>query len=196
MSAVFRGFLLFVRIAATAGRSVPLPSSAVLGAAELDFFGDPILRFGAGFGVLSLSALAIPPWTNRLSCFSSDSICSAIRAAFAKVLDEKWCTGLLYLLEATQFWRACNNFKLFRYESEISIGQVTRRNTNSKEAKILISYQKGGRLVGIPSRRGRFQSVARTKLRCAGLYLPRLIIPPLIWYSQRCVPKETHEKDD
>ena len=111
ISAVFKGFLLFVRIATTAGRSVPLPSSAVLGAVERAFFGDPILRFGAGFGVLSLSALALPPWSNP------------------------------------------------------------------KEAKILISYQKDGTLVGIPSRRERLQSVARTKFRCAGLLSASAVNP-------------------
>ena len=97
--------------------------------------------------------------------------------------------GLLYLLEATQFWRACNNFKLFRYEREISIGRVTRRNTNPKEAKILISYQKDGTLVGIPSRRGRFQSVARTKFRCAGLSSASAVNPTTDMVQSALRPK-------
>ena len=86
--------MLFFRTATTAGRSVPLPSSPFLGAAESAFFGDAILRFGAAFGVLFFSAMESPPWSKTLSWFSSDSICSAIWAAWVKVLDEK-CTALM-----------------------------------------------------------------------------------------------------
>ena len=44
ISAVFRGFSLFFRIATTAGRRVPFPFSAALGAAGPAFFGDKVLR--------------------------------------------------------------------------------------------------------------------------------------------------------
>ena len=81
--------MLFFRIATTAGRRVPLPSSAALGAAGATFFGDEILRFGAAFGVLCFSAIEFPVWSKTLSWLSSVSIFSAIWAACAKVLDEK-----------------------------------------------------------------------------------------------------------
>jgi hypothetical protein len=70
----------------------PLPSSEPLGDAEAAFFGKTILRFGATFGVPCFFANEFPPWSITLSCFSSDSMFSAIWAAWPNVLDEK-CTG-------------------------------------------------------------------------------------------------------
>ena len=86
--------MLFFRIATTAGRRVPLPSSAALGAAGAAFFGDETLRFGTAFGVLCFSAVESLPWSKSLSWFSSVSIFPAIWAACAKVLDDK-CTELI-----------------------------------------------------------------------------------------------------
>src|SRR4029077_14215339 len=90
ISTLFKGVLLFFRIATTAGRRVPLPFSAPLEAAGSAFFGDEILRFSAAFGVLCFSAIEFAPWSKTLSWFSSVSIFSAIWAACAKVFDEKY----------------------------------------------------------------------------------------------------------
>ena len=95
MPAVFRGLLLSFSTATTAGRSVPLPSAEPLGAADSTFFGKAILRFvdafgvNAAFGLVCFCSISSAPWSKTLSFVSSDSICSAILAACAKVLDEK-----------------------------------------------------------------------------------------------------------
>jgi hypothetical protein len=59
------------------------------------FFGKAILRFVAAFGVIAafgvlhFCSIGSPPWSKTLSWVSSDSICSAIWAACAKVFDER-----------------------------------------------------------------------------------------------------------
>ena len=70
-------------MATTAGRRVPLPFSAALGAAGSAFFGDEILRFSAAFGVLCFSAIEFAPWSKTLSeCFNFFRYLGGLRKGF------------------------------------------------------------------------------------------------------------------
>src|SRR6516162_10417886 len=100
MSAALRGFLLRFRMRTTAGVKVLLSSLLATGAEVAIFLGAGILRVGGAFGPLSGCKVISFPCSKSLTCFSRDSISSAIAAARANCLDVR-CTSIVMLVYFT-----------------------------------------------------------------------------------------------
>src|SRR6516165_4617731 len=96
MSAALRGFLLRFRMRTTAGVKVPLSWLLATGAEVAIFLGAGTLRVGGAFGLISGCKVVSFPCSKSLTCFSRDSISSAIAAARANCLDVR-CTSILCL---------------------------------------------------------------------------------------------------
>src|SRR5215813_10907446 len=89
----------------TAGVKVPLSWLLATGAEVGIFLSAGTLRVGGAFGLLSGCKVISFPCSKSLTCFSRDSISSAIAAACANCLDVR-CSSFLYVMYFTARFRS------------------------------------------------------------------------------------------
>src|SRR5262245_48892154 len=104
----------------TAGVKVPLSSLLATGAEVAIFLGAGTLRVGGAFGLLSGCKVISFPCSKSLTCFSRDSISSAIAAARANCLDVR-CTSILMLIYFTACFRSYSKDAIWRLLSANNI---------------------------------------------------------------------------
>src|SRR5262249_3739872 len=114
----------------TAGVKVPLSSLLATGAEVAIFLGAGTLRVGGAFGLLSGCKVISFPCSKSLTCFSRDSISSAIAPARANCLDVS-CTSVVMLVYFTACFRSYSIDAIWKLHSANNIIRQRMKKSSS-----------------------------------------------------------------